>query len=357
MPMIDQYRQRVQQTSANIAKLQKDKSDLAKKRAYIQKKVSAATSSLHTTKSASTVNTKQREIERLLKESSDNESKIANMDGKIAAEQRKQHDAQKSLSSEEEKETKRRQRESEQLGRRTTREMAYMDTRLKKHDALYKDARSEIERLKNLPERIVVLFLAANPLDQEQLRLDEEARAIQEMIRKSEHRDAVKLESRWAVRPQDVLQAINEHNPRIVHFSGHGSAHDEIVFQDDSGHTKLVTKEAIVQVMRACSSSIQLVFFNTCYSGNQAEAVVAHIPAAVGMNTSIGDTAARVFASQFYSAIGFGKSLKQAFEQAKAALMLDDIPEEATPELFVGDGIDSSNLYIVRPQHLASEFK
>lgn len=32
---------------------------------------------------------------------------------------------------------------------------------------------------------------------------------IAEMIRKSENRDAACLESRWAVRPLDVLQAIN----------------------------------------------------------------------------------------------------------------------------------------------------
>jgi hypothetical protein len=90
-----------------------------------------------------------------------------------------------------------------------------------------------VQELKRLPERITVLFLAANPRDQQQLSLDEEVRAIGEMIRKSEHRDAVRLESRWAVRPLDVLQAINECTPRIVHFSGHGSDDDEIIFVDD----------------------------------------------------------------------------------------------------------------------------
>lgn len=39
------------------------------------------------------------------------------------------------------------------------------------------------------------------------------------MIRKSEHRDSVKLESRWATRTIDILQAINEVDPTIVHFS------------------------------------------------------------------------------------------------------------------------------------------
>jgi hypothetical protein len=169
------------------------------------------------------------------------------------------------------------------------------------------------------------------------------------MIRKSQYRDAVRLESRWALRPRDLLQAINETQPRIVHFSGHGADQDELVFQNDQGGSKPVSKEAIVQTMAATAGSIQLVFFNTCYSHSQAKAVAQHVPAAIGMNTSLGDEAARVFSSRFYSAIGFGHSVHQAFEQAKAALMLLGIKEEATPELFLGVGVDAAELIFVRP--------
>ena len=347
--MTDQYRRNAQQASTNTAKLQRDRSRLVEKGADFQRKIDSASATASKTKSASTLKSRRGQIERLRKASSDNERAIARIDGKIAAEHMKLNRARKSLSSEEEKQAKKRQREADHLSRRTEQQMTTMNTKLRKHDSLHQEVMSDIEKLKNLPERITVLFLASNPLDQEQLRLDEEARSIQDMIRKSEHRDAVKLESRWAIRPQDVMQAINEHNPRIVHFSGRGSDNDEIVFQDEYGNTKPVTKEAIVQVMLACSGNIQLVFFNTCYSRNQAKAVVEHTQAALGMNTSIGDDAARVFASQFYSAIGFGKSVKEAFEQARAALMLESIPEEDTPELFAADGIDSNSLFIVRP--------
>ncbi|MNE92943.1 hypothetical protein D3C80_1907300 [compost metagenome] len=104
--------------------------------------------------------------------------------------------------------------------------------------------------------------------------------------------------------------------------------------------------------MMASSSDIRLVFFNTCYSYNQAEAVTKHVEAAIGMNTSIGDEAARVFSSQFYSSIGFGLSIKSAFEQAKALVMMEGLDEEDTPELFVQDGLDASDLIIVRPESL-----
>lgn len=189
--------------------------------------------------------------------------------------------------------------------------------------------------------------MASNPTDQTQLRLDEEARAIMENIRKSDYKESIEFKSVWAVRPLDVLQALNEFSPTIVHFSGHGSNQDEIVFQDGEGNTKLVTKEALVQTMTATSDNIRVVFFNTCYSRNQAQEIVSHIEAAIGMNDSIGDNAARIFAAQFYSAIGFGKSIKTAFEQAKAALMLENIPEEQTPELFIQNGVSQEELVLV----------
>jgi hypothetical protein len=241
-------------------------------------------------------------------------------------------------------------KEQERSAREHERRIKAISGKLTRHDQLHAMALATIEKLQHLPEHITVLFLAANPLDQQQLRLDEEVREIGEMIRKSKHRDAVHLESRWAVRPLDVLQAINECQPRIVHFSGHGSDQEEIVFQDNTGQAKFVSKEAIVQTMAAASGDIQLVFFNTCYSRAQAEAVVQYVPSAIGMNTSIGDDAARVFSAQFYSAIGFGLSIGRAFQQAKAALMLEGIPEESTPELFVTSGLNVHDLVLVQPE-------
>ncbi len=64
---------------------------------------------------------------------------------------------------------------------------------------------------------------------------------------------------------------------------------------------------------------------------------------------AIGDEAALVFASQFYSSIGFGKNIKTAFDQAKAALMLEGIPEETTPELYVRDSLKAEDIVLVKP--------
>ncbi len=74
-----------------------------------------------------------------------------------------------------------------------------------------------------------------------------------------------------------------------------------------------------------------------------------HVNAAIGMSKEVNDRAARNFASQFYSAIGFGLSIPKAFAQAKAALMMEDFDEADTPALYLKDGITEEELILVRP--------
>ena len=207
---------------------------------------------------------------------------------------------------------------------------------------------NQIEQLKKIPDTITVLFLESNPTDTQALRLDAECRAIQEMIRKSDYRDTIRFETRWAVRTSDLLQAINEVNPDSIHFSGHGAINRDLVFKNVNGQGKLVTKKAMAQTIMTLSDKVRLIFYNACFSDAQAEHIVEYVDATIGMNTSIGDEAALVFASQFYSSIGFGKNLKITFNQAKVALMLEEIEEETTPELFVREGMQAENIILVK---------
>lgn len=202
--------------------------------------------------------------------------------------------------------------------------------------------------LSRLPEKIRVLFLASNPLDQGQLRLDEEIREIQTKIRASDYRDSVELCSRWAVRPGDLLQALNEVKPHIVHFSGHGDI-GEIIFQGEDGCAKPVTKQAIVTTMAIATDNLRLVVFNTCFSADQANDMVKHVEAAIGMGDAVDDETARIFSGALYSSIGFGHSLQRAFAQARAQLMLEGNEEENIPQLYLRTGIDADNVVLVRP--------
>lgn len=344
-----QRRRAVEAVQKTIARFQTEKSREGTRAAAERKKALDAAAAASRTSSLSTKMAKLKDAQRYEASAVGYDKKVAELETKIAREQGKLGDANRQVAAAQQQDDNKRAAQQKREYASQLAELSRVQGRLTRHDQLHRTTAVTLERMQALPERLTVLFLASNPIDQQQLRLDEEARSIHEMVRKSEHRDVVRLESRWAVQPLDVLQAINDCRPGVVHFSGHGSPEDEILFQDSAGRTKPVSKEAIVQTMMAASGDIQLVFFNTCFSHGQAAAIVEHVPCAIGMNTSIGDQAARIFAAQFYSAIGFGLSVARAFEQAKAALMLEGIPEAQTPELFAGPGVDPSLVFLVRP--------
>jgi len=198
--------------------------------------------------------------------------------------------------------------------------------------------------------KIKILFFASNPEDVTPLNLDEEIRSITTKIRASEYRDALDLISRWAVRPDDLLQELNIHKPTVVHFSGHGSSSGELVLMNDLRQAKTVSPPALKALFSTLKDNIRLVVLNACYSKTQADAIAQVIDCVIGMNTSIGDNAAIAFAASFYRAIGFGRSVKDSFDQGKVSLMLEDIPEENTPELLVRKDIDPASVYLVDVQ-------
>jgi hypothetical protein len=362
---ISMYRNNVTRLTKEIADLRKQVGQENERMARLGNDTVSIQRTMTGNMNLSTLNSKLQQIANKQKDISQCQKKVGDLESRISSkmsdlsraldslrslesqEQRKQDAEDKRRRDEEKKrndEQKRRDDEALRRAKELTRET-------EKQARLHSQLRSSplIIDFSKLPTKIKVVFFAANPIDQDQLRLDEEIRTIEEKIRASEYRDSVQLISKWAVRPTDLLQALNEHRPNVVHFSGHGSATDEIVFVDSNGNTKLVSKNAIVELMNTMADNIQVVIFNTCFSSGQAEAVTQHIDVAIGMNTSIGDEAARVFAASFYSAIGFGRSVLQAFDQAKAALMLEGIPEERTPVLFTRDGVDPMSIVLVRP--------
>ncbi len=110
-----------------------------------------------------------------------------------------------------------------------------------------------------------------------------------------------------------------------------------------------VSKAALKQLFSTLKDNIRVVVLNACCSRPQAEAIVEVIDCAIGMNRRIGDDAAIIFAASFYRAIGFGRSVSEAFEQGRTALMLAGIPEQDTPELLTKPGVDPKTIFLVTP--------
>ncbi len=77
-----------------------------------------------------------------------------------------------------------------------------------------------------------ILFMAATPLDQEQLRIGVEVNAVDAALREASHRDQFDLVQHHATRVTDIQKLLLRHKPDIVHFAGHGSATRGLIFED-----------------------------------------------------------------------------------------------------------------------------
>lgn len=351
MSLVTMYESSVRRKRDEISRLKTDRVRYVNIVSDCSKKILTATKQASSTKSTSTFKNRINEIERENKKKTDAEKKISEFDKKIA-------NKEKELLKEEQKLSKAKEDEYKQIEwqRKMTMDNLSLDLSIQKENQ--KKLIKEVDKLKETKEKISILFISSNPdiefidddgntVQQQKLKLEKEAREIHESIQKSLKRDSISFETRWATRVTDLLQFINEVNPTILHFSGHGTSDGKLVFQDNNDKPKLLSMDALVELINASSDNLRLVVLNNCFSSILSEKIVDNIEASIGMNNTIGDQAAIVFASQLYSSIGFGLSLEKAFQQAIVALKLYEIPEEQTPQLYLSNGIEAKDIYLV----------
>ncbi|BAZ23243.1 hypothetical protein NIES4073_41310 [Kalymmatonema gypsitolerans NIES-4073] len=199
-----------------------------------------------------------------------------------------------------------------------------------------------------------ILILAANPKGTTQLRLDEEVREIDAGLQRAKHRDQFVLEQKWAVRPRDIHRAMLDINPSIVHFSGHGTGDEGLVFEDETGSAKLVDGEALAGLFELFADQVECVVLNGCYSQVQALAIAQHVNYVIGMKKAIGDRAAIEFAVAFYDALASGRPVEFAYKFGCAAIRLAGVPEQLTPILKKKPDIDEKVIKISLPQEQLS---
>ncbi|MDX1407350.1 MAG: hypothetical protein R3330_04435, partial [Saprospiraceae bacterium] len=76
-----------------------------------------------------------------------------------------------------------------------------------------------------------ILFLSANPAKTDRLRLDHEAREIDETLAATTYREDFVWVPKQAVTVKTITGALQQVQPEIVHFSGHGAGAEGIVVE------------------------------------------------------------------------------------------------------------------------------
>jgi hypothetical protein len=206
-----------------------------------------------------------------------------------------------------------------------------IDGNFKIEDEIAKADEKVIQKLIQSQSTIKILFLSANPLDTNPLRLDKEMREIENELIRSKFRERFEFIKISAVRISDFQDALLNHSPNFVHFSGHGNEIGIALLDNRTDNKQIVQTEPLANLLRMFSNDIACVFLNSCYSENQAKAIKRFIPNVIGMNNLISDDIAIEFAKVFYKAIGAGKEISFSFEFAKNSIDLQNIQGSNIP--------------------------
>ena len=242
MSLVTMYESSVRRKRDEISRLKTDRVKYVNIVNNCSKKILTATKQANSTKSSSTFKSRMNEIDRENKKKTEAEKKIAEYDKKIA-------NKEKELLREEQRLSKAKDDKYKQIEHQRKLALDNLSLDLSIQRENQNNLIKEVNKLKEAKEKINILFIASNPdiefidddgnsVQQQKLKLENEAREIHESIQKSLKRDSISFETRWATRVTDLLQFINEVNPTILHFSGHGTSDGKLVFQDNNDKPK-----------------------------------------------------------------------------------------------------------------------
>jgi hypothetical protein len=199
-----------------------------------------------------------------------------------------------------------------------------------------------------LPLRVLVIV--SSPKGVSELNSSDEWRRLKQALAPLEKQGKLVLERLQGATLGALQQRLREQDAHILHFIGHGgfdaSAQDGILlFEDEDGLRNPVTG-AYLGVLLRNHPPLRLVVANACdgarssqsdpFAGVAQSLVQQGVPAVIAMQFEISDEAARIFSSNFYSAISNGYPVDAAVVEARAAIFVGGLGAEwGTPVLFM----------------------
>ena len=155
----------------------------------------------------------------------------------------------------------------------------------------------------NKDEKFKILFISSLPNNKENLRFDDEIKAIKENIEKSKLRDKIDFEAETAVNYDEIYEKITEYKPDILHISVHSSRTKGLIFSDDDKNTIYLNGEKIKRIFEFNKDNIfhnKCIILNACNSSEVAKGLTQNTDYLISMKDFIPDDAAIKFTKGFY---------------------------------------------------------
>lgn len=207
-----------------------------------------------------------------------------------------------------------------------------------------------------------ILFLGANALDTSRIRIGIEVQRIRTEIELAQAKSDIDIFVEYAVTPDALSRLLLDHEPDIVHFSGHGTrlyvdadtgpgttrelnedvdmgftsektAQSMLLLETPAGNSVAVSAIALADLF-GIIKTIRCVVLNACFSFDEARKMAESVDCVIGMKRAIDDRSAIEFAVGFYRAIARGKTVKDAFDVGRVAITTYNLPDTDVPELY-----------------------
>ena len=179
-----------------------------------------------------------------------------------------------------------------------------------------------------------------------------ERKIIENVIESSDSR-SIRFRSCCATIPN--VDTLFNSEATVVHFAAHGSENQQlgITFESDKGEAIIRTIENLREFLSVSGDPgrIKILFVSSCYSeasGKVFEDTKAarHI---IAVNRPISDSISEKFTKSFYQALFKGKTVQEAFDNAKAAITIDD------PRSTSSSGRVASMFLLLPREHICTE--
>lgn len=175
-----------------------------------------------------------------------------------------------------------------------------------------------------------ILFVSANPTSTPKLELADELRRFQHAL--TGH--AVKLMLLPAAQPEDLKIAMESRNFDVVHFTGHADERG-ILMRNARGIEELLPRQELRELFQG--KGVKLAVLNACNTKASAEDIEESVDTVIGTSDVIDQRAGRMLTKVFYSALGRGSSVKDAYIET-----IDTINKYAPEKnVLMGRGLDN----------------
>jgi hypothetical protein len=206
--------------------------------------------------------------------------------------------------------------------------------------------RLPLARTELVPHPHTLLFLAASPRAGTPLELKRERDAIEQAItRVPGGKRRLRFVPRMGVDPDELVDHLYQHQPAIVHFSGHGNQHG-IALETDRGAHTTVHAGALANAIKREAPKTRLVVLSACHSQTSVAPLLEVVRCVISMSDRIDDTAARAFATAFYRAIALNRPFETAFKDATDRLDMKSMTDSDVPRIAFASEDERSTLSI-----------